>query len=502
MPQQMDVYGVEYRHPECDLFRARCDKRGHEMIAITSKLSEFVENLSYGALPIEVRERTKLLVMDHVGIALRARQEGASVPSLVAALGPLGFMGGRSQVIGDEVRYTPPGAAFFNGVLFHSLDFDDTHAQGSIHPSAPIVPAAFAAAEIVGANGRETLAGIVAGYEVQIRLSLALVPKDHYDRGYHPTATCGTFGAAAAAARVFGLPSDQVANAFGAALSQAAGTMQFLKDGAWNKGFQVGYAAMNGLIAASLAREGFKGASAAIEGDAGFLKSYAPNPDFDKATSGLGDVYETMAIAVKPYPSCRYSHAAMDALIELRSANDIDDEEIEAVEIGLPHTGWKLIGDPLEAKQHPQNVVDGQFSMPFLAAVALREGRMDWDHYAHHLSDAKTLSLCKRVNAVVDPQVEAHFPAHMSGLARVRTSRGVLEKLVVVSKGEPENFVTVDELRAKFDGLTSPYLCQSERASLASALLSLDEADDIEHVLSLTSPQQISPRQATVGNGT
>lgn len=469
------------------------------MTAITSKLSEFVANLSYDALPVEVRERTKFLILDHIGIALRARQEGVSVPSLLAALGPLGFVGGHNRVIGDQVRYTAPGAAFFNGVLFHSLDFDDTHAQGSIHPSAPIVPAAFAAAEMVGASGRDIITGIVAGYEVQIRLSLGLVPKDHYDRGYHPTATCGTFGAAAAAARVFGLSADQVANAFGAALSQAAGTMQFLKDGAWNKSFQVGYAAMNGLIAATLAREDFRGASAAIEGDAGFLKSYAPDPDFAKATRGLGDVYETMAIGVKPYPSCRYSHAAIDALIDLRAANDIDYGEIEGVDIGLPRTGWKLIGDPLEAKQHPQNVVDGQFSMPFVAAVALREGGMNWDHYAQHLSNAKTLSLCERVNVVIDPQVEAHFPSHMSGLARVSTARGVFEKLVVVGKGEPENFVTQGELRAKFDGLTSPYLSDSERESLASTLLLLDEADDIGHVLDLTSSRPIP--QAAVGTG-
>ncbi|MFQ5927823.1 MAG: MmgE/PrpD family protein, partial [Terriglobia bacterium] len=307
------------------------------LIAITRRLSEFVAEISHDQLPAEVRERAKQLVADHVGIAVRARQEAESTPSLLAAVRTLGLAQGAASVVADVGRYSPPGAALINGTLAHSLDFDDTHARGSIHPSAPIVPAALAAAEMTGANGREVIAGIVAGYEVQIRLSLALVPKDHYDRGFHPTATCGVFGAAAAAARVFGLPADQVANAFGICLSQAAGSMQYLLEGAWTKRFHVGYAAMNGLIAASFAREGFKGAVEAIEGKAGFLKSYAPNPIFENATARLGEVYETMAIAVKPYPCCRYSHAAIDALVELRATNDIDPEEIESVEVGLPH---------------------------------------------------------------------------------------------------------------------------------------------------------------------
>lgn len=458
------------------------------MTTITRQLAEFVSGISYDALPTEVRERAKWLAMDMTGIALRARHDAESTPSLLAAVERLGLGNGNMSVIGDETGYAAPGAALVNGTLAHSLDFDDTHAPGSIHPSAPIVPAALAAAEMSGANGRDVIAAIVAGYEVQIRLSLALVPKDHYDRGFHPTATCGAFGAAAAAARVFGLSTEQMMNAFGICLSQAAGSMQFLVDGAWTKRFHVGYAAMNGLMAAGFAREGFKGAVDAIEGKAGFLRAYAPRPVFDNAVKRLGQVYETMAIAVKPYPACRYSHAAIDALVELRATNDIDPREIESVEIGLPRTGWKLIGDPEEDKHRPENVVDGQFSMPFLAAVALREGGMKWDHYARHIGDAETLKLCKRVKTMVDPQAEAEFPAHMSGAARVRTAGGTFEKFIAVAKGEPENFVTLAELRGKFDGLVSPYLTEDRRDALVKTLLSLEQADDISAVLRLTRP--------------
>ena len=198
------------------------------MIAVTRELSEFTAGLEFDTLPDAVVERTRLLALDHVGIALRARHAAALNDAMSATLGKLGLGAGNASVIGDEAGYAPPAAALYNGNLAHSLDFDDTHARGSIHPSAPIVPAAFAAAEMAGADGRDLVAAIVAGYEVQIRLSIALKPSDHYARGFHPTATCGVFGAAAAAARVFGLSAQQVASAFGLCGSQDACALSHL----------------------------------------------------------------------------------------------------------------------------------------------------------------------------------------------------------------------------------------------------------------------------------
>jgi 2-methylcitrate dehydratase PrpD len=456
------------------------------MVAVTRILSEFTAGLQFDALPAGVVERTRLLAMDHVGIALRARHAADLNDAMSATLARLGMGDGDASVIGDDRSYAPPAAALYNGNLAHSLDFDDTHARGSIHPSAPIVPAAFAAAEMAGANGRDIIAGIVAGYEVQIRLSIALDPSEHYGRGFHPTATCGAFGAAAAAARVFGLSADDVANAFGLAASQAAGSMQFLLDGAWNKPFHTGYAAMSGLMAACFAADGFRGAAEALEGRYGFLHGYAPSADHAAAVADLGEKFETMDIAVKPYPSCRYGHAAMDALIDLRAANDIGHEEIESVEVGLPRAGWNLIGDPESNKQNPKNYVDGQFSMPFVAAVAIRDGKMGWDSYAPHLKDEATLALCRRIRAIVDDQVEAEFPAHMGGIVRVHTGRGNFEKMVVIAKGEPENFLTGAEMRAKFDDLTRPYLDEAARDGLADALLNLDACTDLRALLART----------------
>jgi 2-methylcitrate dehydratase PrpD len=310
------------------------------------------------------------------------------------------------------------------------------------------------------------------------------------------------FGAAAAAAVVMRLDADAVESAFGLCGSHAAGSMQFLADGSWNKPYHTGFAAANGLTAACMAAEGFRGAHEAFEGTrGGFLKSYAPTPDPDRAVAGLGTIWQTLGVAVKPYPSCRYGHAAIDALLELRAANDLDWREVESVEIGLPQTGINIIGEPQAEKQAPKNYVDGQFSMAFCAAVALRDGAMDWDSYERHLTDAQTLALCRRIRTVHDARVEAEYPANMSGVARVHTGSGHFEKFVIVPKGEPGNFVTRDELRAKFDGLVGPYLGMARRDELARRLLALDEERDLGALLALTRPDQGTAALRVAGAG-
>jgi len=458
------------------------------MTDITRKLAEFSAGLTYNALPADVVARTKLLILDVAGIIVRARHDAESTPSLMAAVERLGLKGGKCSVMGDGEAYAPTAAALINGTLAHSLDFDDTHAAASLHSSAPIVPAALAAAEMTGASGKDVIAACVAGYEVQVRLSLALGPSDHYDRGYHPTATCGVFGAAAAAGKLLGMDADGIQNAFGIALSQAAGSMQFLADGSWTKRSHVGQAAQNGLICAVMAAEGFQGPKEAFEGKWGFLHAYAPNADGEKAAADLGSRWETLNLAVKPYPSCRYTHASMDGLIQLKREHGIEADDVEEVEVGLAETGWKIIGNPAESKHDPKSVVDGQFSMPFCAAVVLRDGAMDWDSYARHLGDNETLKLCKKVNVSVDQRAQDLFPDFMSGVVKVKTKSGEYETLVKVPLGEPENFMSEDQFRGKFDGLCEPYLGHERSGKLADALMRLEEANSLGSVLALSQP--------------
>jgi 2-methylcitrate dehydratase PrpD len=385
---------------------------------------------------------------------------------------------GDSRVFGDGHRYGAGGAAFLNGALGHALDFDDTHAAGTLHPGAPVISAAIAAGEMTGASGAVVLAAIIAGYEVTCRAALALPAGAHYQRGFHPSATCGVFGAAAAAARVFGLTGPQIESALGIALSQSAGSLQFLVDGAWTKPFQVGWAAMSGLAAATLARDGFRGPAQALEGKHGFLAAYAPAPSPLKAIENLGRGYELMATGVKPYPSCRYGHAGIDAILALRAEHHLKAEDIDQITYGTSNAGLLLVGKPAEIKQNPTNIVGAQFSAPFVLSCAMVTGGMGWDSYKL-LQDPTIRSMLAKVDCVHDPEIEAEFPANMSGKITIRTRGNVYMKKVVVPLGEPSNFLSETAVRDKFNGLARPVL-NAAADVLATRVFKLDALASIK----------------------
>lgn len=436
------------------------------MVAITDTLSHYVADLDYSTLPPEVPERAKHLAIDLIGSIIRAGQEAESTQSILEMLATLGLDNrGEATVFGALRGYSPAIAALLNGALGHSLDFDDTHADSSLHPSAPVIPAAFAAAEMTGASGEALLTAIVAGYEVCCRLGNALDPTAHYARGFHPTATAGVFGAAAAAGKLFGLNAAGLASAFGVAASQAAGSLQFLVNGGWNKRYQVGAAAMNGLIAASLAKQGFIGAGEAIEGKHGLLTGYTDNPRPERAVAELGTVYETMKIGVKPYPSCRYTHAAIDGLLRLRRENRWTADDILSVDISLHKNGIVLTGAPLAEKRRPRSIVDGQFSMPFTAAIALHKGSFGWDDYAL-LGNQEVEAISARIDVRRDESLEGLRHPFGAKIA-VRTPAGLVESTILDPSGEPDSFPVAAEREAKFMTLATPVLANKAAALFA-----------------------------------
>lgn len=453
-------------------------------MGITTDLAAYCAGLKMADLPPEVVVRTRQLVLDLVGNIVRGRHDSESTPALLAAAKALGLTGGTCHVFADAAGYTPAGAAFLNGAFAHSLDFDDTHASASLHPGAPVIPAALAAAEMVGANGETVLAAIVAGYEVVLRIALALPAGAHYDRGFHPTATCGAFGAAAAAARVFGLDAAGVENAFGIALSQSSGSLQFLANGAWTKRFQVGWAAMAGLTAATLAREGFRGAAEALEGRLGFLRAYAPAPNPARVTENLGTMFELMNTAVKPYPSCRYGHAGIDSVLALREEYNLKPDEVESITYGLSNAGLLLVGTPAEKRANPQNVVDAQFSGPFVLSCALATGAMGWESYGE-LQNPAVRALLPKVSCVHNEAMQAEFPANMSGTITIHARGQDFTRTTIVPKGEPGNFLTDAELRAKFLGLTGTVMGDSAAENLADRLLRFESAAKMSDLLTV-----------------
>lgn len=419
----------------------------------TARVAAHCTEMSFADLPADVREKLKRHLLDYFGVTLGAREHAESTPSILAGLGG-GSEGGEATAIGTGEQWAPDRAAAVNGALAHSLDFDDTHRESSLHPGAPVIPAALAVAEHEGATTERLLAGVSAGFDVACVLGRAVNPDAHYDRGFHGTATCGTFGAIAAAGVVAGLSVDEFEAAFGVGGSQAAGSLQFLSNGAWNKRLHPGLAARRGVTATSLGAAGFRGADAAIEGEYGFLNGYTddPNPEaFDR----LGDEYAVMETALKPYPCCRYMHAAIDALTDI--GTEVAPSSVNSVVVDLPEPGVRLTGDPIEQKRRPSNFVDCQFSMPFASALALTTGDAGLEAFLDaqtRLDDPDLRRLMDATDVVSTEEVQSLFPDQWAARVVVETDGETRERFEETALGEPEKPLGWDGVTEKFESLT------------------------------------------------
>jgi 2-methylcitrate dehydratase PrpD len=295
---------------------------------------------------------------------------------------------------------------------------------------------------------------------VATRLAIALQPKFHYELGFHPTSTCGVFGAAVTASKLLGATEEQMLSAMGIAGSMAAGSLEFLADGTWTKRLHPGLAAQNGILAANLAMQGFRAPATIIEGRDGFLSGYSRNSRTDLVTQGLGKNFEIMRTSVKPHACCRYMQASIDGLIDLAITNDIDPEQVARIEVAVLEAGWPLVCEPRARKNSPSNSVDAQFSMPYGAAVALADRAAGLDHFAgDNLHSSRIKTLMEKVVLQKDARIETNFPAEWPAIVRVHLADGRhYEKQVRFPKGDPENPLSWLELAAKFTSLAARVL--------------------------------------------
>ncbi len=451
-------------------------------IPLTQHLAAFCTRLDYDRLPAEVVDRAKYFFLDYLGVAVRGSLSDSSQPlyrladSLASA--------GQGTVLGRAEKANFPYAALANGTSAHSLELDDTHQAGSIHLGVSVFSAALAVAEQVDASGRDFITASVVGFEVAARLAMALKPTEHYGRGFHPTATCGTFGATASAAKLLGLSEAQLLSALGIAGSQSAGSMEFLAEGAWTKRLHPGWAAFSGVHAALLAKEGFIGPRTILEGRDGFLKAYGVRPEPSKISVGLGEDFQILRTAVKPHACCRYTQAPIDAVLNIVQEHDLQPEQVERVTIGMLETGIPVICEPAARKSRPTNVVEAQFSLPFGVAVALVKRRAGLDEFSEvMLEDAAIGALMSKVGYERDPELEKNYPKEWPAWARVSLTNGQeVSAQVRFPKGDPENPLSWDELTAKYADLVSAVWADSRAAWACEAVRGLEDASDLRGV--------------------
>jgi 2-methylcitrate dehydratase PrpD len=421
----------------------------------TRELVEFLYPLEAGDLPAEVLDRARYFLLDYLACAIRGSREesSAAVQRMIQRTGANGC----ATVIGTRIRTIPGLAAMANGAASHAIEMDDTHSGGSIHLGTTMYSAALALAETMPATSSDAfLAAVVAGYEAAARIAMAVQPKEHYALGFHMTPTCGVFGAAIISAKLLGLTAEQTLAAVGIAGSMAAGSMEFLAEGAWTKRIHPGLAAENGIQAALLAAEGFTGPLGILEGRDGFLHGYSRNPVPDRLTDRLGDSFEILHTAVKPHACCRYMQGPIDGVLAIMREHNLHAGQIHRIEVAVLEAGWGLVAEPRAKKYNPESVVDAQFSMPFGVAVAAIDGAAGLDQFTvEKIRSPKVRELISKVDLVKDLRIETNFPQEWPARVAIELDNGQhYEKFVRYPKGDPENPLTWDELEAKFRALT------------------------------------------------
>ena len=425
----------------------------------TCQLIHFLHQIKPETLPAEVMDRARYFFLDYLAVAIRGSQEESAkcVQRMIERIDAPR----RASVLGTSIRTLPGFAAFANGTASHGIEMDDTHSGGSIHLGTTMYSVALAIAESTPDISSEAfLAAVVAGFEAAARIAMAVQPKEQYALGFHPTQACGVFGAAITAAKLFGLTEERTLAAMGITGSMAAGSMEFLAEGAWTKRIHPGLAAQNGIQAAMLAAEGFTGPRRILEGRDGFLHAYSRHPVPERLTAGLGDSYEILHTAVKPHACCRYMQGPIDAILELVRENGLAEPDIAKIEIAILEAGWNIVCEPRAQKYNPESVVDAQFSMPFGAAVAVLHGAAGLDQFTlEQVRSPGVMKVMGKVTLVRDPGIEQTFPREWPARVTIQRWDGQThEKFVRYPKGDPENPLSWSELAEKFRALAGPVL--------------------------------------------
>ncbi len=437
----------------------------------TRRLAEFCAGLAYDDLPAEAVLRTKELFLDWLGSALAGRgaRPVTALEAFAAAMGP---GDGAAEILVSRRPSSPYFAALVNAAASHVVEQDDLHNASVTHPGTVVFPAALATAQALRSSGREFIAACAAGYEACTRVG-EFLGRSHYTV-FHTTGTAGTLGAAAAVGRLLGLDAQRMLHAFGSAGTQAAGLWEFLRDAADSKQLHTAKAAANGLLAAYLAREGVTGASRVLEGDQGMAAGMSRDADATRLAAALGERWAVNETSIKYHASCRHTHPAADALLEIVTEHDLAPEDIARITARVYRAALDVLGPVTD----PRTVHQSKFCMGFvLAQIAVRRSASVLDFTDAALADPALRKLVGNVAMVLDPEVDRAYPAQWSAVVDVETRDGrLLSRRVAVPKGDPGNRLTRIELEEKFRRLAgyAGAATPAEAETLIAAAASLE----------------------------
>jgi len=443
---------------------------------VAQKVAQYVSGFRYEDIPQATRERAKLLVLDAVGIALASTQYDFA-HRILSGLNALNE-GGSASLIGTPGRLALRDAVIFNGVLVHGLDYDDTHIRAIIHATASAFPCALGVAEATHARGTALLAAYVLGVEMATRISDAAGGRFH-DFGFHPSGLVAHFSCALQAGWLYGLTPRQLVMAQGLAGSTAAGSQEFLEEGAWNKRVHPGWAGAAGITAAQLARAGFKGPTKPYEGRFGLFKSHLHEVEalarYEAIYESLGNTWELHNVAVKPFPICHLIHACADSALILREKHSIAPGDIERIVARAPQPTLHIIAEPAANKVRPANEYDAKFSTQFVVATCLVKGRFGLAELLDDtLRDGEILALAAKVECEADP--DAAYPEYFSGGLEIHTRDGrTFRHHERVNRGAGDRALSAGDIERKYFDNAALAVGKARADEICEAVLGMEK---------------------------
>jgi 2-methylcitrate dehydratase PrpD len=457
---------------------------------VTRSVAEFVLRTGYSDLPTELIDAGKKSILDGIGLAIAGSvaKTGALVRKHLASLG-LGA-DGNATVLGSSLRVAPRFAAFANAVGVHADDFDDTQlavAKDRVyglltHPTAPALPAALAVAEAERLSGAELMLAYHLGVEVETKIAEAISPR-HYQDGFHSTGTCGTFAAAAAAAKLRGFDLDQILRALSIAGSQSAGLRENF--GTMTKPFHAGRAAESGVVAADFAALGWTATDRILEAPRGFFHAAGGGYDSEAIVGRLGSPWTFLSpgVSIKPHPSGSLTHPGMTEMLRLIRAHNIRPESVERVDVGTNHNMPNAL-----IHHRPQNELQAKFSMEFCMAILLLDGKAGLPQFTDEtVRRPDVQKMIERIDFHVHPEAEAAGYDRMTTIITIRLKDGqTVSGRADFGKGSPADPMSYDDVAEKFRGCAEAASWpEAKTAAIIDAVRQLQSLADIRELTAL-----------------
>ncbi len=438
------------------------------------RLAEYVSEFRMEDAPPQVFHAARYCVLDTIGSALGAVNSD-ELPQITDELSL--WVGNTPQraasAWGHSGKWDVFSAALLNGLAGHSFELDDVHTRSKSHPGTVIIPAAWAVAEAAGLSGRDFLEAVIVGYEAMGRVGKSLDVISHRKRGWHGTGIAGTFGSAAAAAKLLGLSPEQTLNAFGMAGTQSSGLWAFLAEGSSCKKLHPARAAVNGITAAILAKAGMTGPAHILDAeDGGLYRAVADSYCMDTLCENLGVTYEILDIDKKPYPCCRSTHPAIDAALNIRKTYAINAAEIEQIVVDTYGVGVLQCG----FANYPCNAVEAKFSTRYVTAAAFIYGKVTREQFLPEImEDPNVQKTVGNVTVRESAEFSARYPKRWGCRMTVTMKDGtVFIKQIDDMSGSVSVPLTSEQEQDKFMGLATATFDAVKSKSLMAEILEID----------------------------